>query len=181
VPRRLFGAARGTAAQMRFHATGSAKTHLIDGADVSTKGFGMISGCRTRLAMVSVACAALLPVFALAAGPSDAPAGKAAPAQGYNYPTEGRVEYVLGCMDDNGHDFANVYKCSCAIDKISAALPYDDYVEQSTFSKYATMGGEGGAEFRMDKARAQTKKFRAVQQNAYESCGLAKPAASASK
>jgi hypothetical protein len=84
-------------------------------------------------------------------------------------------------MDDNGHDFANVYKCSCTIDKIASAVPYDDYVEQSTFSKYATMGGEGGAEFRMDKARAQTKKFRAVQQSAYEACGLVKPAASAAK
>jgi hypothetical protein len=156
-------------------------SHRIDSADVSTKGFGMISRCRTRLAIVSVACAVLLPAFALAAGPSDAAAGKAAPAQGYNYPTEGRVEYVLGCMDDNGHDFANVYKCSCTIDKIASAVPYDDYVEQSTFSKYATMGGEGGAEFRMDKARAQTKKFRAVQQSAYEACGLVKPAASAAK
>jgi hypothetical protein len=140
----------------------------------------MISRCRTRLAIVSLACAAMLPALALAAGPADS-AAKAAPAKGYNYPTEGRVEYVLGCMDDNGHDFANVYKCSCAIDKIAAALPYDDYVEQSTFSKYATMGGEGGAEFRIDKARAQTKKFRAMQQTAYQSCGLAKPDASAAK
>jgi hypothetical protein len=43
------------------------------------------------------------------------------------------------------------------------------------------MGGEGGAEFRMDKARAQTKKFRAVQQSAYEACGMGKPATSAAK
>ncbi|MFC0400220.1 hypothetical protein [Paraburkholderia rhizosphaerae] len=141
----------------------------------------MTSCCRTRLAVVSIACAACLPLATLAAGPAAADStGKATPAQGYSYPTEGRVEYVLGCMDENGHDFANVYKCSCAIDKIAAALPYDDYVEQSTFSKYATMGGEGGAEFRMDKARAQTKKFRALQQTAYDQCGLGKPAASAS-
>jgi hypothetical protein len=139
----------------------------------------MTSRCRTRFALLSLACAACLPLAALAAGPaSGASAGKA-PAQGYNYPTEGRVEYVLGCMDENGHDFANVYKCSCTIDKIAAQLPYDDYVEQATFSKYATMGGEGGAEFRMDKARAQTKKFRTLQQTAYDQCGLGKPAPSA--
>ncbi|CAB3748956.1 hypothetical protein [Paraburkholderia humisilvae] len=141
----------------------------------------MTSRCRTRLAILSVACAACLPLAALADGPASAgSANNAAPAQGYSYPTEGRVEYVLGCMDEKGHDFANVYKCSCTIDKIAAALPYDDYVEQSTFSKYATMGGEGGAEFRMDKARAQTKKFLALQQAAYDQCGLGKPAASAS-
>src|SRR5262245_17974240 len=135
----------------------------------------MTSRCRTRLAIASIACAACLPLATLAAWPAAADStGKAAPAQGYNYPTEGRVEYVLGGMDENGHDFANVYKCSCTIDKIAAALPYDDYVEQSTFSKYATMGGDGGAEFRMDKARAQTKKFRALQQAAYDQCGLGK-------
>ncbi|MEM5332366.1 hypothetical protein VSR34_38735, partial [Paraburkholderia sp. JHI2823] len=86
---------------------------------------------------------------------------------GYNYPTEGRVEYVLSCMDDNGHDFANVYKCSCVIDKMAASLPYDEFVDQSTFSKYATLGGEGGAEFRVDHATAQTKRFRTLQSSAY--------------
>jgi hypothetical protein len=91
---------------------------------------------------------------------------------GYDYPTQGRVEYVLGCMDDNGHDFANVYKCSCVIDKMAAVLPYDEYVNQMTFAKYATLGGEGGAEFRVDRAKDQTKKFRTLQTNAYRACGL---------
>jgi hypothetical protein len=96
---------------------------------------------------------------------------------GYDYPTQGRVEYVLGCMDDNGHDFVNVYKCSCAIDKISQKLSYDDFVEQSTFSKYATLGGEGGAEFRVDRAKAQTKKFRDLQKDAFKACGIGQQAA----
>ncbi|MDR5857199.1 hypothetical protein P9239_03420 [Caballeronia sp. LZ062] len=98
------------------------------------------------------------------------------PAQGHDYPTEGRVEYVLACMDDNGHDFVNVYKCSCAIDKIAQVLTYDDFVEQSTFSKYATLGGEGGGEFRVDRAKAQTKKYRELQRDAFKACGLVKPA-----
>ncbi|MDR5739959.1 hypothetical protein P9255_03195 [Caballeronia sp. LZ019] len=93
-------------------------------------------------------------------------------AQGHDYPTEGRVEYVLSCMDDNGHDFVNVYKCSCAIDRIAKVLNYDDFVEQSTFSKYATLGGEGGAEFRVDRAKAQTKKFRELQRDAFKACGI---------
>ncbi|WP_277188263.1 hypothetical protein [Caballeronia sp. BR00000012568055] len=124
---------------------------------------------RCRASMLC-ACLSLVSTFAFGA-----------PAQGHDYPTEGRVEYVLGCMDDNGHDFANVYKCSCAIDKIAQTLSYDDFVEQSTFSKYATLGGEGGAEFRVDRAKAQTKKFRELQKDAFKACGIGQQAAAAPK
>jgi len=129
----------------------------------------MTSACRALLAF-TVAVAAVTLAVPPAWADGDAPA--AAPAGGYDYPTQGRVEYVLGCMDDNGHDFANVYKCSCVIDKMAAVLPYDEYVNQMTFAKYATLGGEGGAEFRVDRAKAQTKKFRTLQSNAYQACGL---------
>jgi hypothetical protein len=134
--------------------------------------------CRVRRV---IACLALAPSIAFAAGPVAAPAaaapGAGNPAQGHDYPTQGRVEYVLGCMDDNGHDFANVYKCSCAIDHIAAVLPYDDYVEQMTFSKYSTLGGEGGNEFRVDRAKAQTKNYRSIQTEALRACGVTKAAA----
>jgi hypothetical protein len=125
---------------------------------------------------MTIRCRALLAFSLALAGPLAWAAGHAptptAAAGGYSYPTEGRVEYVLTCMDDNGHDFANVYKCSCVIDKMAAALPYDEFVEQSTFSKYATLGGEGGNEFRVDRAKSQTKRFRALQITAYQMCGL---------
>lgn len=124
--------------------------------------------CRALLAF---ACIALTGPLAWGAG--DAP--KPAAAGGYDYPTQGRVEYVLSCMDDNGHDFANVYKCSCVIDKMAAVLPYDEFVDQSTFAKYATLGGEGGAEFRVDHAKSQTKRFRTLQLGAYQACGLGGP------
>lgn len=120
-------------------------------------------------ALAACACIALAVPLAWADG--DAPMAPA-PAGGYNYPTQGRVEYVLSCMDDNGHDFVNVYKCSCVIDKMATRLSYDEFVDQSTFSKYATLGGEGGSEFRVDQAKAQTKKFRTLQAAAYRSCGL---------
>ncbi|TDN69377.1 hypothetical protein [Paraburkholderia sp. BL10I2N1] len=126
--------------------------------------------CRTLLVF---ACLAVAAPLALA---EDAAAG-GNPAQGHDYPTQGRVEYVLSCMDDNGHDFVNVYKCSCVIDRIAQALSYDDFVEQSTFAKYATLGGEGGAEFRVDRAKAQTKKFLTLQAEAYRACGVARQAA----
>jgi hypothetical protein len=126
-----------------------------------------------RYALILVACLSLISGESFAAASSS-------PGQGHDYPTQGRVEYVLGCMDDNGHDFVNVYKCSCAIDKISESLSYDDFVEQSTFSKYSTLAGEGGAEFRVDRAKAQTKKFRDLQKDAFRACGLGQQAASVS-
>ena len=127
-------------------------------------------------ALTVLACLSLIsPVSFAAADGGGAPP----PAKSHDYPTEGRVEYVLGCMDDNGHDFVNVYKCSCAIDRIAKVLTYDDFVEQSTFSKYATLGGEGGAEFRVDRAKAQTKKFRDLQKDAFKACGIGKTAAAA--
>jgi hypothetical protein len=141
----------------------------------------MISRCRAWLA-VTLACFALAPAIGLAADPAtgaDTDATAAAsgnPAHGHDYPTQGRVEYVLGCMDDNGHDFSNVYKCSCAIDHIAAALPYDQYVDQMTFAKYSTLGGEGGNEFRVDVAKAQTKNFRQIQAAAFRACGVTKAA-----
>jgi hypothetical protein len=126
-------------------------------------------------------CRALTVLVCLTLGSPLSYAGGGSSAKDHDYPTEGRVEYVLGCMQDNGREFANVYKCSCAIDKISQVLTYDDFVEQSTFSKYAALGGEGGAEFRVDRAKAQTKKFRDLQKDAFKSCGLGQRASAASK
>ncbi|HEV7821374.1 MAG TPA: hypothetical protein VGO84_09350 [Burkholderiales bacterium] len=109
---------------------------------------------------------------ALAVAAGAALAQSAAPPV-HDYPTAGRVEYVTLCIQAHGNDFVNLYKCSCVIDKIAAVLPYDEFVEQSTFSKYATLGGEGGAEFRVDQAKDKTKKFRALQASASNECGLA--------
>ncbi|KMZ12132.1 hypothetical protein BHUM_06408 [Candidatus Burkholderia humilis] len=100
---------------------------------------------RDRFSLLAFACFMLVSPFAFGASSSNS-------ASAHDYPTQGRVEYVLGCMDDNGHDFVNIYKCSCAIDKIAQVLSYDDFVEQSTFSKYATLGGEGGFDPRADRA-----------------------------
>jgi len=122
------------------------------------------------LTLVAGCCIAAATPFALAAGSG----GDGATQNPHDYPTQTRVEYVLSCMDDNGHDFVNVYKCSCVIDKLAAALPYNDYINQVTFARNATLGGEGGAEFRMDTARAQIKKFLTLQTAAYHACGIVK-------
>ncbi|HEY1608730.1 MAG TPA: hypothetical protein VGG24_05650 [Paraburkholderia sp.] len=133
--------------------------------------FQLIAGCCIAAAAVPLALAA------------DNGGGDNAAAIGnsHDYPTQVRVEYVLSCMDDNGHDFANVYKCSCVIDKMAAALPYNEYIEQATFARNATLGGEGGAEFRMDHARAETKRFLTLQKDAYHSCGIGRQTTAATK
>lgn len=126
-------------------------------------------------ARMMLVCAALTSAFAAhawAAGDGTSRAAAGATHAGHDYPTQGRVEYVLTCLDENGHDFANVYKCSCVIDKIAAVLPYDDFVGEQTFARYATLGGQGGAEFRVDHAKDESKAFRTLKTNAYRACGL---------
>ena len=102
-----------------------------------------------------------------AAGPArgDAPA--------HDYPTIARVEYVNECVGKNGGKLAALYQCSCAIDRIANALPYDDFVEASTFAKYATLPGQGGGIFRdSDQARKLAKSFRDLESDALRGCGL---------
>jgi hypothetical protein len=101
----------------------------------------------------------------------------AAPARGdapaHDYPTIARVEYVNECVGKNGGKLAALYQCSCAIDRIANALPYDDFIEASTFAKYATLPGEGGGIFRdSDHARKLAKSFRDVESDALRGCGL---------
>jgi hypothetical protein len=95
-------------------------------------------------------------------------------APAHDYPTVARVEYVNECIGKNGGKLAALYQCSCAIDKIADALTYDDFVEQSTFSKYATLPGEGGGIFRdSDRAKKLSKTFRELEAGALRSCGVA--------
>ncbi|HEY6922599.1 MAG TPA: hypothetical protein VI653_03955 [Steroidobacteraceae bacterium] len=90
-----------------------------------------------------------------------------------DYPTTARVEYVQECIAKNGGNLADLYKCSCAIDRIADHLTYDDFVEASTFARYATLPGEGGGVFRdPDRAKERAKLYRGIEAEAYRSCGL---------
>jgi len=90
-----------------------------------------------------------------------------------DYPTTARVEYVQECIAKNGGNLADLYKCSCAIDRIADHLTYDDFVEASTFARYSTLPGEGGGEFRdPDRAKERTKLYRGIEADAYRACGL---------
>lgn len=105
-------------------------------------------------------------------------AGLMAPVHGappaHDYPTQARVEYVIDCVAKNGGKVSQVYQCSCVIDDIANTLAYDDFVEDSTFARYAALPGEGGGIFRdSDDAKARAKLFRELEKKAYRACGLA--------
>lgn len=101
----------------------------------------------------------------------------AEPAHGdapiHDYPTIARVEFVNDCVMRNGGKLAYLYQCSCAIDRIANTLTYDDFVEASTFAKYATLPGEGGAIFRdSDRAKQMAKRFQDLEVASLRACGL---------
>ena len=90
-----------------------------------------------------------------------------------DYPTQARVEYVNECISKSGGKLASLYQCSCAIDRIAQTLAYDDFVEASTFAKYASLPGEAGGEFRdSEKAKKLAKLFRDLEAEAWSGCGL---------
>ena len=119
---------------------------------------------RTTRTGAAICAAIALVIFGTAA--SSAP-----PA--HNYPTEARVEYVNECIANHEDSLANVYQCSCTIDRIADHLSYDDFVTAITFARYAGLPGEGGALFRdSDQAKAIAKRFRLLETEAQRACGL---------
>jgi hypothetical protein len=69
-------------------------------------------------------------------------------AQDNDYPTEAIVEYVYACMKANGETREVLQACSCSADIVSSLLPYDRYVEASTFLSMMQLHGEGADLFR---------------------------------
>lgn len=101
------------------------------------------------------------------------PASSAPPA--HDYPTQARVEYVNECIAKHDDSLANVYQCSCTIDRIADALSYDDFVTAITFARYSGLPGEGGAIFRdPDQGKALAKRFRLLESESQRACGLIK-------
>jgi hypothetical protein len=93
-----------------------------------------------------------------------------------DYPTSARVEFVQDCMARAGGNLADLYKCSCVIDRMAEKLSYDDYVEAATFAHYSTLPGEGGGIFRdPDRAKERARLYRTVEADAYRACGLKQP------
>lgn len=99
------------------------------------------------LALTAVLAAALTPAsFAqTATGTSSmAPAATA----GTGYPTAATADYVFGCMQANGNTPQSLERCACSFDVVASIVPYDQYVEASTFLSMGQVSGEKGALFK---------------------------------
>jgi hypothetical protein len=94
-------------------------------------------------------------------------------AHGDDFPTSGRVEYVLECMQKHDGKQEYLYKCSCVVDRIAKALAYDDYVAMSVALRYQSLGGERGGLFR-DAAsnKDMAGKFRQIEADAHKACAV---------
>jgi hypothetical protein len=90
-----------------------------------------------------------------------------------DYPTQARVEYVNECIANHDDSLANMYQCSCTIDRIADRLSYDDFVAAITFARYSGLAGEAGAPFRDPaEARKMAKAYRDLEAEAQRACGL---------
>ncbi len=96
------------------------------------------------------------------------------PCSANDFPTAGRVEFVLECMRDHtGGQFELLNKCSCTIDRLAQKFRYDAFVEAQTMAKAVTIAGERGSTMR-DNEQAQTaaQRFRGSVADAARACFL---------
>ncbi|MCE9665672.1 hypothetical protein LY622_19805 [Halomonas sp. M5N1S17] len=94
-----------------------------------------------------------------------------ASAQANDYPTEARVDYVLGCMAANGNNYLTMQKCSCSIDVIAEHLPYDTYEQVETVMSMQDQRGELGVLFRTERGmQDQLQALRQAQADANLRC-----------
>jgi hypothetical protein len=106
------------------------------------------------------AAASMVIAAAISAGISDAAAATA----GNDYPTEAVADYVFGCMKANGETREALRACSCSADVVASILPYDRYVEASTFLSMMQLRGEGSDLFRSTaEAHASVQDLRRAQ------------------
>jgi hypothetical protein len=90
-----------------------------------------------------------------------------------DFPTSGRVEYVLECMQKHNGKYEFLYKCSCVIDHIAKALPYDDYVAMSTALRNQALPGERGGIFRdASSVKDMASKYKAIEADADKACAV---------
>lgn len=116
-------------------------------------------------------CQPLAALLACAAAGAAQPPAEKSPL--HDYPTAARVEYVNACMSSASDPLAALYQCACAIDKIADAMTFEEFVEASTFARYAALPGEAGGEFRdFDAARQLAKQFRELERISRRNCGM---------
>ena len=81
-----------------------------------------------------------------------------------DFPTQARVEFVLGCMNEQGgQSYDTLYKCVCLVDAIAAEMSHDEFAEAQVFRQLRSTAGERGGVFRdPDQARSLVEKLESV-------------------
>ena len=72
----------------------------------------------------------------------------ATPLPGTGYPTDATADYVFGCMQANGNTPQSLQRCSCSFDVVASIVPYEQYVEASTYLSMGQVSGEKGTLFK---------------------------------
>jgi hypothetical protein len=115
--------------------------------------------------------AALLALGLVLAGMPARAQGPIAPGGVNDYPTAARAEYVFACMASNGQTRDALTRCSCAIDTIAAAVPYDVYEKAETILRMRHQaGGYLAQEFRVPASNAMLDQLQEAQAEADVSC-----------
>jgi hypothetical protein len=90
-----------------------------------------------------------------------------------DFPTSGRVEFVLECMQKHEGKYEYLYKCSCVVDRIAKEISYDDYVASSTALRNQSLGGERGGVFRdASTAKDMAGKYKTIEAGANKACAV---------
>jgi hypothetical protein len=93
-----------------------------------------------------------------------------------DFPTQARVEFVLGCMNEQGgQSYDNLYKCVCLVDAIAAEMSHEEFAQAQVFSQLRSTAGERGGVFRdPEQARTLGDKLAAVVERGKAACLIAK-------
>jgi len=89
-----------------------------------------------------------------------------------DFPTQARVEFVLGCMDEHGEQsYDTLYPCVCLIDQIAAAMSYKEFAEAQVFAQLRSTAGERGGIFRdPEQAQVLTENLEAAMEEGKAAC-----------
>src|SRR5687768_4812068 len=93
-------------------------------------------------------------------------------AKANDFPTQARVEFVLGCMNEQGgQSYDNLYKCVCVVDAIAAEITHEEFAQAEVFSQLRSTAGERGGVFRdPPQARELVDKLAAILERARAQC-----------
>jgi hypothetical protein len=99
-----------------------------------------------------------------------------AAAKANDFPTQARVEFVLGCMNEQGgQTYDNLYKCVCLVDAIAAEMSHEEFAQAQVFSQLKSTAGERGGVFRdPEQARTLGDKLAAVVERGKAACLMRK-------